>query len=108
MGIERSQTMIRAAYFFAKYGDVSAGGQTKPPIEIGVSSWTDAYRRLFPQLGDGRTFETFRGSINQDRKHYIDCFAGRKTDSEDRCAILGDFVHRSRAEQWAQICNQMN
>jgi hypothetical protein len=103
MSVERSPAMIRAAYFMAKYGEPGNNGRPKPPAEMGVKSWAEAYRQLFPQLSGGRSFETFRASINQDRRHYLDYLGDLKSDSEDRREILGDFVHGTRPEQWAEI-----
>ena len=107
MSIDRSPEMIKLAYFMAKYGN-TVGDKVKPPSEMGVKTWVEAYRRLFKKLGDGRSFKTFQGSINQDRRHYIECLAGDKTDTEDRREILGAFLRTNRAGQWTQISSFMS
>lgn len=100
--IRRSPAMICAAYFMAKFGEPGTRG-SMPPAEMGVTNWDEAYLLLFPGLGDGRSFETFRGSINQDRRHYIECLAGHKSDSEDRSRTLGDCPILNRNQLWARV-----
>ena len=46
MSIDRSPEMIKLAYFMAKYGN-TVGDKVKPPSEMGVKTWVEAYRRLF-------------------------------------------------------------
>jgi hypothetical protein len=95
--------MIRAAYFMAMFREPGDNGKFDPPPEMGVGKWREASELLFPQLGDGRLFATFHNSIVQDQRHYVDCFAGQKTDTEKRRAKLGNFVHLSRSEMWDEL-----
>jgi hypothetical protein len=106
--IDRSRGMILAAYFMAQFGEPGGRGHHQPPEEMGTAIWVEAYERLFPALGNGRSFTTFRRSIDQDRRHYLDCLAGRKTDSEERRAILGNAVFQSREELWMTINQFLN
>lgn len=95
--IPRSPTMIRATFFMAKFGD------SGPPVELGVATWDAAYQSLYPKMGDGRPYKTFRNSIDTDRLHYIKCLAGEKTLSESRREIIGELINYNRSRFWASI-----
>jgi hypothetical protein len=69
---ERKVEMRRAAYFMARFRE-SGGKYGSPPNWMGVSSWTDAERRLFKKLSDGRDRVRFCGSIREDRQYYVRC-----------------------------------
>lgn len=102
-GTERSVDMILAAYFMAKFGESGDDGRERPPAEMGADTWAEAYRRLYARIGDGRSFKTFQGSINQDRRHYLECLAGTKSDTAERRAILGQWASATRADLWERI-----
>jgi hypothetical protein len=103
MRTERSREMIRASYFMARFGELGDTGNCKPPAEMGVDKWPEAYDKLHRQLGDGRPFKTFRNSIRNEQKHQRECLDGQNTLSEKRRAILGDFVRLGRAEMWDEV-----
>lgn len=68
--IPRSESMLIAGYFLARF---SKDG--KPPEFLNVSSWTEIYERIYPSIGEGRTFKTFVGSMTPVRNacnHHFD------------------------------------
>lgn len=68
--IPRSHSMLIVGYFLARF---SRDGV--PPVFLSVSNWTEAYERIFPATGEGRTFKTFVGSMTPVRNtwnHHFD------------------------------------
>jgi hypothetical protein len=60
-----------AAYALARCGvRNTSSGPARPPVWFGNINWGEAYERFFASLGDGRTLETFKASLQNARDKY--------------------------------------
>lgn len=67
----RSYEMWLVAYYFSRYGELSADGKTaSPPLSLGVDRWKGAYEAFFVSLGDGRQLTTFVHSLKNARDSF--------------------------------------
>jgi len=60
--VERSPEMVRLVYFLHEYARFADSGRSKPPEEFGDLTWREVYEQFFHHLGEGRSFDTFKGS----------------------------------------------
>jgi hypothetical protein len=103
---ERKAEMRRAALFMARFR-VPNGKNGTPPDWMGVSSWADAYRRLYQKLGGGRSLASFSRSIRKDQTHYVDCIERRNVNrnriDSDRLPSLEYWLYRERELLWPEF-----
>ena len=68
MSIVRSAELWQVAYFLSKCGERRIGRRRpKPPIQLQVASWEEAYSLFFPHLHGGRALSVFCHSLKNAR-----------------------------------------
>ena len=56
--------LLEVGYFLSMYG------KNKPPIELKVKNWKEAYLSFYPKLGGEKTEQEFINSLNNIRDHF--------------------------------------
>jgi hypothetical protein len=104
MAEDRSPGMVKLVYFLHRHASSGHSERYQPPIEFGGLNLREVYAQFFPRLGEGRTFDTFRGSAEGLRKGNI------RDRIEDGArylpkyeSILGSWELLPRERQWADI-----
>ncbi|SNY92309.1 5-methylcytosine-specific restriction enzyme A [Cohaesibacter sp. ES.047] len=79
----RSDNLVLVGYFLSRCSDFSDGKKSKPPPDLNVATWNDAYDLFFIQLSEGRPSQPFRHSLKGTRDIFDSLFEnGRKGWSE--------------------------
>jgi hypothetical protein len=104
MAEDRSPEMIKLVYFLHRHARNAPGERYLPPAEFGDLNLREVYEQFFPRLGNGRTFDTFRGSAEGLRKGNIRCRIENGTLYLPKYeAILGTWELLPREGQWTEI-----
>ncbi len=105
----RSRDFVLVALFFARCGD------GKPPTQLGVTRWGEAYQAFFQKLADGRTETAFRNSMKNARDEFDSHLRGDRVGWKEgptqkpralspvSLDILNQWRKRSDDELWAAV-----
>ena len=106
MDQERSDEMIRVAYFFARYDATRLPkSSTVPPdlAELGITSRTKAIDLFWNQLGEGRSETTFNGSMKGDIKYMATALKNNERLRHSRQQAIGTLLTASDHEVWDAV-----
>lgn len=71
MAIERSYNFHLIGYFLSRFGEMEkVGSYLKPPLEIGVDSWIEAYDLFYDVIGGDRQLKSYRNSLKNTRDSF--------------------------------------
>ncbi len=100
--VKRSHSMLVAGYYLARCGERSSDGRpAHPPAALRVSTWQAAYDFFYDAMGDGRTAEKFRHSMNGTRSDFDSLFDnGREGSKREGTPV------RQIHEEWGDRSDQ--
>ena len=111
----RSKEFWLAAFFLSKFGESTASQPAKPPQELAVKQWNEAYRMFYEKLNQGRTIDSFEHSLKNARDAYDSHIASsnrigwrdlkRNPNSLNKTAagILNQYDKVEREKIWNQL-----
>ena len=104
--VKRSDEMLLVAYFLSRCG--SGPKRTKPPAQLGVSSWDAVYPLFYDHLGEGRTYRAFRNSLQTTRDvfdHHVDNgrIGFRKPLGNSEQTMLDKWQGSDCADLWDEV-----
>lgn len=104
MRTSRSPEMTLVAYFMFKFREFDpVSGHYRPPAEIGVTTWSEAFHQFFDVLGGGREFVTFCGSMHGEINGFVDRLKKGRDLTSIREQIVNPWKDRTRAVFWEEV-----
>lgn len=114
--MQRSRELMIVGCFLSRFGAVDATGRSRPPDEIGVETWKQAYLCFYRSLSGGRTLRQFGHALKNTRDEFDGHFdsgrVGWRSENAERNAkpllpamraVFQEVGALNRAAHWERV-----